>query len=269
MTGTTTRQSRIGATFARLREVGETGVFPYVTVGHPELDTAQLVVPALVAGGAAMVELGIPFSDPLADGATIQASSHAALENGVTVAYCLQTARDLRHEGVDVPLIFMGYYNPLLSYGLERFAADCADAGVDGIIVPDLPPDESGELLEACRRHGRDLIFMVAPTNTDEHLAAVGRQASGFIYCVSLTGVTGARSALSAGLDEFIARVKRHTDLPLVIGFGISAPEHVARAGALAEGVAVGSALVGLLGDTPRERQPEEVRGFIARLRGA
>jgi len=269
VTGTTTRQSRIGATFARLRESGETGVFPYLTVGFPEMDTVQRVVPALVAGGAAMVELGIPFSDPLADGATVQASSHAALVNGVTVAYCLQTARDLRHDGVDVPLIFMGYYNPLLSYGLERFATDCTEAGADGIIVPDLPPDESGDLLDACRRHGRDLIFMVAPTSTDELLEAVARQASGFIYCVSLTGVTGARSTLSAGLGEFIGRVRRHTDLPLVIGFGISEPEHVAQAGVLAQGVAVGSAVVSRLGSTPRERQAEEMRRFIVRLRGA
>lgn len=265
---TTASRSRIDQAFARLRETGQTGIIPYATVGYPELDTLQRVVPALVEGGAALVELGIPFSDPLADGATVQESSHRALENGVTVGYCLQTARDLRHKGVDVPLIGMGYYNPLLSYGLERFAAACAEAGVDGIIVPDLPPDESGELLAALRRHGRDLIFMVAPTSTDEHIAAVARQASGFIYCVSLTGVTGARESLPADLPEFIGRVRRFTDLPLAIGFGISTPEHVAQAGRLAEGVVVGSALVKRLGAAPRERQPEEMRDFMRFLRG-
>lgn len=271
MTTTTTaatQGSRIGATFARLRAAGQPGIIPYLTVGHPDLDTAQRVVPALVEGGAALVELGIPFSDPLADGATIQQSSHLALRNGVTVAYCLQTARELRHNGVDVPLIFMGYFNPLLSYGLDRFAAACADAGVDGIIVPDLPPDESGELLDACRRHGRDLIFMVAPTSTDAHIAAVACQASGFVYCVSLTGVTGARSNLPAELPEFIARVRRHTDLPLAIGFGISGPEQVAQVARLAEGVVVGSALVSRLGSTPREAQPDEMRTFIRYLAG-
>jgi len=261
--------SRIAATFARLREAGETGVCPYVTVGYPELDTVGRVGPALVAGGAAMIELGIPFSDPLADGATVQHSSHVALTNGVTVATCLDAARDLRHKGVDVPLIFMGYFNPLLSYGLERFAAACAEAGADGVIVPDLPPDESGDLREALQRHGLDLIFMLAPTSTDAQIAAVARQASGFIYCVSLTGVTGARDRLSQQLPGFISRVRQHTDLPLVVGFGISTPEHVAEAGKLAEAVAVGSAVIKRLGETPRERQPDEMEAFIRYLRGA
>ncbi|MDI3339865.1 MAG: tryptophan synthase subunit alpha [Sphaerobacter sp.] len=267
MTETTTG-SRIAATFARLRAAGETGIIPYLTVGYPERDTILQVVPALVEAGAAMVELGIPFSDPLADGATIQRSSQVALANGVTVAFCLETARELRHKGVDVPLIAMGYFNPLLSYGLERFAAACAEAGIDGIIVPDLPPQESGELREALQRHGRDLIFMLAPTSTDAHMAEVARRASGFIYCVSLTGVTGARSSLSHRLPDFIARVRRHTDLPLAIGFGISRPEHVAAAGELAEGVVVGSALIERLGATPRERQPSELAAFIRLLRG-
>ncbi len=266
---TTTGSSRIAAAFERLRTNSNTGIIPYLTVGYPEIDTIQRVVPALVEGGAAMIELGIPFSDPLADGVTIQQSSHVALENGVTVNACFQTARDLRHNGVDVPLIFMGYFNPVLSYGLDRFAAGCAEAGVDGMIVPDLPPEECGELLDACRRHGRDLIFMVAPTSTDEHMAAVARQASGFIYCVSLAGVTGERASLSDGLTGFIERVRRHTDLPLAIGFGISQPEHVAQVGVLADGAIVGSALVKRLGSAPREDQPEEMRRFVRFLRGA
>ncbi|MBX6341234.1 MAG: tryptophan synthase subunit alpha, partial [Thermomicrobiaceae bacterium] len=216
--------SRIAETLARYRAQGRTAIVPYLTVGYPDLDTVQRVAPALVEGGAAMIELGIPFSDPLADGATIQQASHRALQNGVTVARCFETARELRHEGVDVPLIFMGYFNPILRFGVERFAARCAEVGVDGLIVPDLPPDESDEVLEACRRYGRDLIFMVAPTSTDDLIAAVTRRASGFIYCVSLTGVTGARESLSAGLGDFIRRVRRRTDLPLAIGFGISRP---------------------------------------------
>jgi tryptophan synthase alpha chain len=264
----TTVASRIGPAFERLRASGQTAIIPYLTVGYPDLDTIQQVVPDLVEAGASMIELGIPFSDPLADGVTIQQSSQVALENGVTVGYCFQVARDLRNSGVDVPLIFMGYFNPVLSFGLDPFAAGCAEAGVDGVIVPDLPPGESGELLEACRRHGRDLIFMVAPTSTDEHIAAVTRLASGFIYCVSLTGVTGERDHLPTGLKAFIERLSRFTDLPLAIGFGISHPTHVAQVDALADGAVVGSALVSRLGSVSRVRRPGELREFIEYLRG-
>jgi tryptophan synthase alpha chain len=264
----TTRQIRIAETFARLRQTGQTAIMPYLTVGFPELDTVQRVVPAMIEGGATMMELGIPFSDPLADGATIQASSHAALENGVTLDYCMETARDLRQAGVDAPLIFMGYFNPILSFGIERFASTCAEVGVDGVIVPDLPPAESDELHAALRRHGRDLIFLVAPTSTDELIGEIVRRSSGFIYCVSLTGVTGARDNLAAGLAEFLGRVRRQTDLPLALGFGISRPEHVREAAPLVDGVIVGSAVISRLGATPRDQQPEEMRSFVRDLRG-
>lgn len=260
--------SRITSTLLDMRRNGETAVIPYLTVGHPEKDSLQRVAPALVAGGAAMIELGIPFSDPLGDGPTIQQSTHQALLNGVTVEYCLETARELRRQRVDVPLIFMGYFNPLLSYGLDRFVSACVEAGVDGLILPDLPPVESDELHAICRAKGVDLIFMVAPTSTEEQIAMVAAKASGFIYCVSLTGVTGARGKLSPELPDFIARVRRQTDLPLVIGFGISEPEHVRRAGALADAVAVGSAVVHRLGTTPREQQPTEMEAYVRYLRG-
>jgi tryptophan synthase alpha chain len=243
-------------------------VIPYLTIGYPEIDTVQRVASALVAGGATMIELGIPFSDPLADGATIQHSSYEALKNGVNVDYCLQTARQLRESGVDVPLAFMGYFNPISSYGLDRFAEQCAEAGVDGLIVPDLPVGESGELAEACRRHGRDLIFMLAPTSTDALIGAVAQQASGFIYCVSLTGTTGARSSLSDGLGTFLSRVREKSDLPLVVGFGISRPEHVAEVGKIAEAVAVGSSVIDRLGNASRADQPEVMRDYMRSLRG-
>ncbi len=264
----TKSESRIASTFARLKAGKQTGVIPYLTVGYPELDTVQRVAPALVEGGASMIELGIPFSDPLADGATVQHSSFEALKNGVTVEYCLETARQLRESGVDVPLAFMGYFNPIFSYGIDRFAKACAEAGVDGLIVPDLPVGESGDLLEACRRYGRDLIFMLAPTSTDELIGATVQQASGFIYCVSLTGTTGARSSLSEGLGAFLARVRERTDLPLAVGFGISRPEHVAAISKIAEAVVVGSAVIDRVGSTPRERQPEVMRDFVRALRG-
>jgi len=264
----TKSESRIAAAFARLKNNGETGVIPYVTIGYPEIDTVQRVVPALVEGGATMIELGIPFSDPLADGATVQHSSFEALKNGVTVNYCLRTARELRAGGVDVPLAFMGYFNPIASYGLDRFAEQCAEVGVDGLIVPDLPVGESDELAKACRRHGRDLIFMVAPTSTDALIGAVAQQASGFIYCVSLTGTTGARSSLSSGLGAFLARVREKTDLPLAVGFGISKPEHVAEVGKYAEAAVVGSSVIDRLGRASREQQPGTMRDFMRYLRG-
>lgn len=264
----TTSESRIAATFSRLKEEQATGVIPYVTIGYPELDTVQRVVPALVEGGASMIELGIPFSDPLADGATVQHSSFEALKNGVTVDYCLETAQQLRESGVDVPLAFMGYFNPIFSFGVDRFAEKCAEVGVDGLIVPDLPVGESSEMLSACCRNGRDLIFMLAPTSTDELIGATVQQASGFIYCVSLTGTTGARASLSEGLGAFISRVRSQTDLPLAVGFGISQSEHVSAVSKFAEAVVVGSAVIDRLGSTPRERQPEVMRDFIRYLRG-
>ncbi len=264
----TKSDSRIAASFARLKAEGRTGVIPYLTVGYPELDTVQRVVPSMVEGGATMIELGIPFSDPLADGATVQHSSFEALQNGVTVQYCLDTARALRESGVDVPIAFMGYFNPIFSFGLDRFAEQCAEVGVDGLIVPDLPVGESGDLLAACRRNGRDLIFMLAPTSTDELIGATAQQASGFIYCVSLTGTTGARSSLSEGLGEFISRVRSKTDLPLAVGFGISRPEHAAAVGKIAEAAVVGSAVINRLGSTPRDQQPDVMRDFIRTLRG-
>lgn len=264
----TKSESRIASSFARLKAEKQTGVMPYLTIGYPEMDTVQRVAPALVEGGASMIELGIPFSDPLADGATVQHSSFEALRNGVTVEYCLQTARELRESGVDVPLAFMGYFNPIFRFGIERFVDACAEAGVDGLIVPDLPVGESDELLQACRRCGRDLIFMLAPTSTDELIDATVQQASGFIYCVSLTGTTGARSSLSEGLESFLARVRERTDLPLAVGFGISRPEHVETVGRIAEAAVVGSAVIDLLGSTPRERQPDVMRDYVRALRG-
>ena len=264
-----TRSSRIGDTFAALAARGEKALMPYVTVGHPTREATLEIVPALVEGGATMIELGIPFSDPLADGPTVQRSSYRALQNGVTLEYCIETARELRNRGVEVPLIFMGYFNPVLRYGLARFVADCADAGVDGFIIPDLPPDESAELAELCRANGRDLIFMVAPTSRDQHIATIAARASGFIYCVSVTGVTGARDAVSEGLSAFLGRVRTLIDLPLAVGFGISTPEHVRTVGALADGVIVGSALVSRLDESTFEEAPRVAREFMQYLRGA
>ncbi len=260
-------ESRIAETFAVLRARGELGIIPYLTIGYPERESALELVPALVRGGACAIELGIPFSDPLADGVTIQRASHVALQNGVTVRYCLETAARLREAGVDVPFVFMGYFNPLLQYGLEQFVRACVEVGVDGVIVPDLPPIESDELHALCRAAGRDLIFMVAPTSTERHLREVAARASGFLYCVSLTGVTGARDRLPDDLPAFLQRVRAVTDLPLALGFGISRPDHVAQAHALVDAVVVGSALLDRIAAAEPGERAAAAEAFIAWLR--
>ena len=240
--------SRIAASFENLRNAGRAALMPYLTVGYPHLESALTLVPALVDAGADLIELGVPFSDPLADGATIQAASQRALANGVTLSLCLEQATTLRDRGIAVPLVLMGYYNPFFQMGLERFARRAASAGIDGVIVPDLPPEESDELLLALRSSGIDPIFLLAPTSDDRRVQIVAERTNGFVYLVSLTGVTGARSCLSTGLESFIARVRPATGLPLAVGFGISTPVQAARVARLADGVIVGSALIRTIG---------------------
>lgn len=236
--------SRIQETFARLATKERTALMPYVTMGYPALNSALEVVPALVEAGADLIELGIPFSDPLADGATIQASSQHALENGMTLARCLEQAGMLRAQGIEVPLVMMGYYNPILQMGIEAFADRAAAAGIDGAIVPDLPPEESDTLRGALHDRGIDLIFLLAPTADEERIRDVAEQASGFLYLVSLVGVTGARDRLPVELEDFVHRVRSATDLPLAVGFGIGTPEQAGRVARMADGVIVGSAVI-------------------------
>jgi tryptophan synthase alpha chain len=258
--------SRIAATFARLRAAGRTALMPYLMIGYPERESVLELAPAFEAAGADLFELGIPFSDPLADGVTVQRAAERALQNGVTLQDCLQSVAALRARGVQAPLLLMGYYNPLLQYGVARACAALAAAGGDGWIVPDLPPEEAGELHERCRASGLDLIMFVAPTTPDERIAEVARLAGGFIYCVSLTGVTGARKELSTGLSDFLARVRRHTDLPLVVGFGISTPAHVAQVGQVADGAIVASALINHMEQLPPAELVQGAAAFVREL---
>ncbi|HEU4326085.1 MAG TPA: tryptophan synthase subunit alpha [Roseiflexaceae bacterium] len=260
--------SRIAATFARLKAQGRTALMPYLMTGFPERDSAELFAPAMEAAGADLFELGVPFSDPLADGATVQRAAERALANRIDLPSCIATARAIRARGVQAPIVLMGYVNPFLQYGLERLCADAAEAGVDGLIVPDLPPEEAEECQTACRAHGLDLICFIAPTTPDERIAQIVRVASGFLYCVSLTGVTGARSDLWPGLPDFLARVRRFTELPLVVGFGISTPEHVRQVGAHAEGAIVASALINRIEALPAEQQTEAAAAFVRELGG-
>ncbi|MDP2948595.1 MAG: tryptophan synthase subunit alpha [Chloroflexota bacterium] len=261
--------SRIAQTMAHLRQQRRLGLIAYLTVGYPDVAATLRLVPALAAGGADMVELGVPFSDPLADGATIQRASHHALQQGVTPAVCLDVVQQLRTGGLAIPLLLMGYYNSILAYGIEDFARDAAAAGADGFITVDLPPEEAAGVQTACAGRGLDLIYLLAPTSSDERIALVAAQASGFIYCVSLTGVTGARGQLPPGLAKFLARVRRHTPLPLAVGFGISRPQQVetlARLGAQA--AVIGSAIIDLIDRTPAEEREERVREYVEVVTG-
>ncbi|MCX6014653.1 MAG: tryptophan synthase subunit alpha [Chloroflexales bacterium] len=238
---------RIAETFALLKAAKRGALMPYLMVGYPEKNSLDLLAPALQAAGADLFEIGVPFSDPLADGATIQRASEQALRNGVNVQFSLDAVARLRANGVQIPLVMMGYYNPFLQYGVERFAHSAAQAGADGVIIPDLPPEEAGPMQIALRANGLDLIMFIAPTTPDILIAQIAAVASGFIYCVSLTGVTGARTSLWDGLPAFLDRVRTQTSLPLVVGFGISTPEHVRNVATCADGAIVASAIINVL----------------------
>lgn len=268
MTGAATSTSRIADTFARLKDEGKTALMPYHTAGFPTLDVSKEIIRSLIEAGADMVEIGVPFSDPLADGPSVQGTSQIALDNGTRPSDCIQLVRQLRAEGIMTPFLLMGYYNPILKYGIERYVTDCADAGVDGFIVPDLPAEESDSLRQACLAHDRNLIFMVAPTSTESRLAVAASRGSGFLYCVSVRGVTGARETMSASLGDYIARIRAHTDLPLAIGFGISTPEHVNQVGEIADGAIVGAALINALNEVSDEEKPARAAAFVRYLRG-
>jgi tryptophan synthase alpha chain len=257
--------SRIAATFETLRRVGQTALMPYLAMGYPHRESALSLVPAIVEAGADLIELGVPFSDPLADGATIQAASQQALANGMTPSLCLEQAATLRAEGVTAPLILMSYYNPIFQMGVAHFALRAAAAGIDGVIVPDLPAEESDALQSALCPQGIDSIFLLAPTSEEGRVRRVVARASGFLYLVSLTGVTGARGRLPPDLESFVARVRSATDLPLAVGFGISTPDQAGRVARVADGAIVGSALVKAIG---AGKDPAAVAStFLASLR--
>ena len=253
--------SRIAEAFAGLRARRRTGLVAFLTVGYPSVEDTLRLVPALIEGGADVIQLGVPFSDPLAEGPTIQRSSHHALERGVTPAVCLDVVAGLRAQGVEAPIVLMGYYNPLLSYGLEEFCRDAAAAGADGVIAVDLPPEESHPLRDACRRRGLDLVYLLAPTSTDGRIELVAGLASGFVYCVSVTGVTGAREELPAGLSAFVNRVRARTPLPVAVGFGISKPKHFRAVARIADAAVIGSAII----DEIDRSDPSERVGKVKR----
>lgn len=240
---TMTGQAHIATAFRQALASRTAALMPYYTLGYPDRETSLRVV-ASIAPYSDLLELGVPFSDPLADGPTIQRSTQAALASGTTTAGCLQMVRELRRQGLTTPFLLMGYYNPILAYGEERYVQDAAQAGVDGFIVPDLPPEEAHGLEHLAEEAGLALIHFLAPTSNARRIENVAARARGFLYLVSLTGVTGARSELAQGLAEFVDNVRGKADVPLAVGFGISTPQQAAQVGSFADGVIVGSALI-------------------------
>ena len=259
--------SRLDETFARLRARGERALMPYFTAGDPSLaDTRRLVVEA-ARRGADVIELGIPFSDPLADGPVVQRAGTRALAAGATVPRVLETVAALRAE-TDVPLVLMTYYNPMLAFGLKAFARTAVDAGVDGAIVVDMPPEESEPLASEAAAAGLDLVYMAAPTSTPARVRLIAKTSRGFIYVVSLTGVTGERKELPAELASQLEVLRGVTAMPLCVGFGISTPAQAAAVGRIADGAVVGSAIVRLVearADSPT--LVDDVGKFIAELK--
>jgi tryptophan synthase alpha chain len=268
-TGTAHQGSpRVIAAFAKARAEGRTAVIPFVTAGYPTPERADEWALALVSGGADILEIGVPFSDPLADGVTVQRTSQVALQHGITLRDSVEMARRLREQhGVTIPILLMGYVNPMLRYGIEKLAEDSAAAGVDGYIVPDLPAEESDELLGPLHQHRLDLIFLLAPTSTDDRIAEVARRATGFIYCVSTTGVTGERASLP-DLEQYVSRVRAQTDTPVAVGFGVSSPEHVRQIGQVADGAVIASAMINFLDTIPPLDQAAAAEQYVRGLRG-
>jgi tryptophan synthase alpha chain len=260
--------NRIDSKFADLRAEGRLGLFPYLTMGYPTLDATEKLALAMLEAGADGLELGVPFSDPVADGVTLQRVSEKALHNGATLGWTLDLARRLREHST-APLIAMTYFNPMHKYGIAKLASDAASAGIDGFIVPDLPSSEAGIVVKEAIANDLHVIQMVAPTTTDKRLEEVGRTAAGFVYCVSLLGTTGARTNLSDLIPDLVARSRAHTKTPLVIGFGISRPDHVAALKPYADACIVGGAVADLLESTPAESTESALRTYIASLRAA
>ena len=240
--------SRIADRFEALKAEGRGGLVTFVTAGDPDLDTSREILFGLAAAGADLIELGMPFSDPMADGPAIQAGSLRALKGGMTLKKTLALVAEFRKRDNETPVVLMGYYNPIYIYGTDAFTADAKAAGVDGLIIVDLPPEED-ELLAPLKGSGIDLIYLTAPTSDDARLAVVLKNAGGFVYYVSITGITGTKSAAQADIAAAVARLKSATDLPIAVGFGIRTPDQAAQVAACADAVVVGSALVSVLAD--------------------
>lgn len=256
--------TRISKTFKKLRGEGRKAFIPYVMAGDPSLARTKKLVRLLGDCGADIIELGVPFSDPLADGPTIQAAANRSLKRGVTLRKVIATVAEIRKKS-EVPIVLMTYYNPVFKYGDEKFVRDATRAGVDGIIVPDLPPDEAGTLMKFSRKYGLDTIFLLAPTSTLQRMQLVAKYSTGFIYYVSITGITGAALKLDASQRKSIGAIKGITRKPVALGFGVSSPKEARAVAEFADGVIVGSAIVRKI----KESSEGEVKRFVKSLRAA
>lgn len=261
-------KSRIHNRFTQLHKQGGKALVTFITAGDPDLATTAALLPRMAEAGADIIELGIPFSDPMADGPTIQRASERALAQGVTLEAVLAMVSQVR-EQVSAPIVLMGYSNPIYSYGWQRFAQDAVQAGIDGLLLVDLPPEEAGELLPAARAAGLEIIFLLTPTSDATRITQVSRCGSGFLYYVTVTGVTGARQSVSTSLEHELQTVRNTIRLPVVAGFGISTPEQAAQVAAAADGVVVGSAIVKLFEQYQGEPLQTEVTGLIRSLKRA
>lgn len=252
--------NRIDRVFSNLRKQDKKAFIPYIMAGDPDLEKTADLIKLFENIGADIVELGIPFTDPLADGPTIQRASERALKKGVTLTKVIDFMKEIRRL-TEIPILFMSYYNPIFRYGVERFVRDAVLSGVDGVIVPDLPPEEAAQLIRPARKEGLSTIFLLAPTSTTERIKKVVKASTGFIYYVSITGITGSRLEIDESLTDSIKNVKSMTERPVCIGFGVSNPEEASRMAAISDGVIVGSAIVKVIKETP-EKVEEFVRGL-------
>ena len=258
-------RERITAAFQKAKQSQKAALMPYFTLGYPDMETSANVIEA-IAPYADLMELGVPFSDPIADGPTIQESTQIALDNGTTVKKCLQTITSLRNKGVNTPVMMMGYYNPILAYGQEAFVRDAAAAGVDGFLVPDLPIEEADELDTLAEQHGLALIYFLAPTSNADRIARTAEKANGFIYLVSITGITGTKEAVVNDLESLIATIRQKTDVPVAVGFGINTPEKASNMGEIADGVIVGTALVKAVMNASEGKEAADAATFVQTL---
>ncbi|MDQ7859538.1 MAG: tryptophan synthase subunit alpha [Armatimonadota bacterium] len=257
--------SELAAVFQRLRAAGRRALIPFVMAGDPSLEATAAFLERFTAAGADALEVGVPFSDPIADGPVNARAAHRALRAGTTLARVLEMVADVRPR-VGRPVVLLSYYNPILRFGLEAFCRRAAAAGADGVVIPDLPPDEGAALAQIAEPEGLDVIFLAAPTSTDERLAQIAAVSRGFVYCVSLVGVTGVRADLAADVGGLVARVRRVTALPICVGFGVSTPEHARQVAAVADGVIVGSAIVAVV-EREGAAAGSALEAFVAALR--
>ncbi|MBT5874030.1 MAG: tryptophan synthase subunit alpha [Candidatus Latescibacteria bacterium] len=259
--------NRISETFATLANQGRKALIPYISAGDPNLDTTRRIVLELERKGADIVELGVPFSDPVADGPTIQRASLRALKQGTTLHGIVDTVAAIRVDS-KIPIALMTYYNPILAYGVEKFCWEASRAGVDGLIIPDLPPEEAADLIACCREQNIATVFLVAPTSSADRIAHIDANTTGFLYCVSLTGVTGARNRMGDNVPAFMETVRSRSSNPLAIGFGISTPDHAREAARLADGIIVGSAIIDVIEQCKTEDEiVSQVGNFVKSLR--